>query len=95
MHKIVFALKITDPDVYARYRASIKPLMDESNVVVLHEYDIASVLHSQDDADRVTRLAVFGFPSREVRDAFFANPVYKNAKKLFNQSTDNFVLIVD
>lgn len=95
MKKLMFALKITDSDTYSRYRTSIKPLMDRLNVVVLEEVKLADVLTTQSGSEDINRLAVFGFPSEEVKVQFFNDPEYLTAKPLFEASTANFRKIID
>ena len=95
MKKLMFALKITDSDTYGRYRKSIKPLMDRLNVVVLEEVKLADVLTTQSGSEDINRLAVFGFPSEEVKVQFFSDPDYISAKPLFEASTSNFRKIIE
>lgn len=95
MKKLMFALKITDIDTYGRYRKSIKPLMDKLNVVVLEEVELANVLATQSGSKDINRLAVFGFPSEEIKVQFFSDPVYQSAKPLFEASTANFRKIIE
>ena len=96
MHKLVFALKITDEQTYGSYREAIAPLMKRLGIVVLREYKIADVLHSKASEDQVTRLAVFGFPDKATKQAFFTHPTYEQAKsQFFTPSTSNFVQIIE
>lgn len=95
MEKLIFALKVTDSSVYQNYRDAISPIMDRLNVKVLKEYQISDVLHSQDEDDQVSRLAVFGFPNESSKLQFFNDPIYLEAKTLFNASTKNFIKIIE
>lgn len=95
MHKLIFVLNITREDVYSEYRETIRPLMDRLGIVVLNEYDISTVIHSQSTHDKVNRLAVFGFPTESIKTTFFSDPIYLEAKKLFTISTENFVKIME
>ncbi|VAW51034.1 hypothetical protein MNBD_GAMMA05-1555 [hydrothermal vent metagenome] len=90
MIKLVFALKITDEKKYLEYRDKIKPLMNELNIMVLKEYRISKVVHSNSKKESVNMLAMFGFPSQETKEKFFSNNVYQEAKLLFSESTMNF-----
>ena len=95
VQKLMFVLKITDSDTYGRYRTRIKPLMDRLNVVVLEEVKLADVLTTQSGSEDINRLAVFGFPSEEVKVQFFNDPEYLMAKPLFEASTVNFRKIIE
>lgn len=90
MIKLVFTLKITDEKKYLEYRNKIKPLMSELDIVVLKEYRISKVVHSDSEEENVNMLAIFGFPSQEVKVKFFSSNVYQEAKLLFSESTMNF-----
>ncbi len=95
MIKLVFVLKITDEVKYREYRNQIKPLMNELDIVILKEYRISKAVHNTDKKDSVNMLAMFGFPSSEIKEIFFSNDVYQNAKVLFAESTANFEKLVE
>jgi len=90
MIKLIFSLKVTDPNTYAEYRSMIKPLMDSMGITVLKEYKVTQSIHSEDPKQDVNLLAVFGFPSEAVKHNFFASKIYLQAKPLFLRSTTNF-----
>jgi len=90
MIKLVFVLKITDEEKYLEYRNKIKPLMNELDIVVLKEYRISKVVHSDSEKESVNMLAMFGFPNQETKVRFFSSDVYQEAKLLFSESTMNF-----
>lgn len=90
MQHLVFALTVTDPDLYARYRAQIAPAMNRHGVCVLKEYDAGGTLHSDAPEEAVTKVAMFGFPSADAQISFFADPEYLAAKSDFAASTTNF-----
>ena len=95
MIKLVFVLNVIDEVTYREYRKMIKPLMDNLGIKVLNEYRIADVVHSDSVEDQVNLLAVFGFPSDDVKKQFFENKTYLKAKKLFNASTEHFTKIIE
>jgi len=95
MIKLVFALKITDEEKYRAYRNKIKPLMNKLGVVVLKEYKISKVVHSEDEKESVNMLAMFGFPDEETKQNFFSSEVYQEAKPLFTESTRNFEKLIE
>ena len=90
MQKLIFSLRVTDPARYQTYRDAIAPLMDRHDVAILKEYDVHRSLHSDAEAEEITKIAMFGFPSPEAQTAFFAEPAYQAAKTDFAASTDNF-----
>ncbi len=95
MRKLVFELKITDEEKYKAYRNKIKPLMDRLSIVVLKEYRISKVVHSNANEDQVNMLAMFGFPNDDAKNEFFSSDIYQSAKKLFSESTTNFEKLID
>jgi len=95
MIKLVFVLKVTDEALYLEYRNKIKPLMQQLNIVVLKEYRISKVVHSSDEKEAVNLLAIFGFPNQESKARFFSNPVYLEAKQLFDESTTHFEKLIE
>lgn len=95
MIKMVFVLKITDEDKYIKYRNKIRPLMNELDIVVLKEYRISKIIHSNDKEESVNMLAMFGFPSVEIKNKFFSSDVYQEAKLLFSKSTMNFAKLFE
>lgn len=95
MIKLVFVLKVTDESLYRAYRNKISPLMDQLNIVVLKEYRISKVLHNKDEKEAVDLLAMFGFPSLEIKAQFFSSEIYQDAKSLFVESTTNFEKLIE
>jgi len=93
--KLVFVLNIIDDEKYKQYRDFISPLITKYEVKISNEYEISKVLHSQQSTEQVNRIAMFVFPSRKVKQKFFSDEVYKNAKKLFLASTKNFKKIIE
>ena len=77
---LIFSLKVTNPKVYARYRAAIAPVLERFGGKIAKEYDVAHALHSDDEAEDVTKIAMFAFPEQAALDAFFADPAYQAAK---------------
>jgi len=95
MVKLVFVLKITDEAKYREYRNKIRPLMKKLDIVVLKEYRISKIIHSDDEKDCVNILAMFGFPNLKTKEMFFSSDVYQEAKIMFSESTTNFEKLVE
>lgn len=95
MIKLVFVLKITDEEKYIEYRNIIRPLMNELDIIVLKEYRISKIIHSKNKEENVNMLAMFGFPSTEVKNIFFSSDEYQEAKLLFLDSTTNFAKLIE
>ena len=89
MTNLIFALKVNNPDIYARYRAAIAPVMEKLGGTVTKEYDIAGALHSDAQEEDVTKIAMFTFPDKASLEAFFSDPVYQAAKPHLLASTSN------
>ncbi len=95
MTKLVFVLKITDEKKYRGYRNQIEPLMNKLGIVILKEYRISKVVHSDAEKDSVNMLAMFGFPDSETKKIFFSSEVYQKAKVMFTESTTNFEKLIE
>lgn len=95
MIKLIFVLKVTDEALYREYRNKIKPLMAMLNIVVLKEYRISEVVHSDTEKEAVNLLAIFGFPDSERKKQFFSSKTYQEAKQLFSESTTYFEKIIE
>ncbi len=89
MAKLVFSLKVTDAEIYARYRAAIAPVMTDLGGQIAKEYDVSSALHSDDPDEAVTKIAMFEFPDEDALSAFFADPAYQAAKPDLLSSATN------
>ena len=95
MSKLMFTLTITDLKTYQLYRSKISQEMAKLDVQVLEEYEVANVLKSASGSSSINRVALFGFPSESVKQAFFSDPEYIAAKPLFEASTMNFQKILE
>lgn len=90
---ITVALDISDPEVYAQYRAAMRPLLEAEGGRFTYDFTIAETLKAQ-DGQHYNRLFLLEFPELEHHDRFFANPEYKAIRnQLFNASVRSFAIL--
>lgn len=75
-HVLVMALEVSDAVSYARYRAQMTPLLIEHGGRFAYDFEVGRVLKAESPGayDRVFSIV---FPSRAIRDRFFADPAYR------------------
>jgi uncharacterized protein (DUF1330 family) len=79
-HTIVIAMNVVDADGYAAYRAAMLPILTRYGGQFGYDLTVAAVLRSP-ASHPITRVFTIRFPSRAVREAFFADPEYLAAKE--------------
>jgi len=79
-HVIVVALEVTSEERYARYREGMTPLLAACGGAFLWDFVVGRVLKSP-GATAINRTFAIAFPSREVRERFFADPAYLAVRK--------------
>ena len=77
--EMTVGLFVTDPEKYAQYRAEIAPLLQAAGGGFRYDFEIAKTLKSQ-AAHEINRLFVLEFPSRERKERFFADPLYRKIR---------------
>ncbi|MEI9936180.1 MAG: DUF1330 domain-containing protein [Pseudomonadota bacterium] len=86
MIETLMALNVSDPDLYAKYRAAMTPLLVAHGGSFGLDLWVAEVLRAPGEKP-FNRLFTTVFPSLERREAFFANPEYLAIRKaLFEPS---------
>jgi len=90
---ITVALDISDTEVYAQYRAAMRPLLEQEGGRFTYDFSIAETLKSR-DGQHYNRIFLLEFPDLENHDRFFANPEYKAIRnRLFNASVRSFAIL--
>jgi uncharacterized protein (DUF1330 family) len=86
MIEILWALNVVDPDLYAKYRARMTPLLEAHGGSFGFDLWVAEVLRAPGEKP-FNRLFTIVFPSAERCEAFFSNPEYLAVRKeLFESS---------
>ena len=86
MIETLMALQVTNPELYARYRAEMTPLLEAHGGSFGLDLWVREVLRSPGDKP-FNRVFTLCFPSQEKRTAFFASAPYKAVRQaLFEPS---------
>ena len=81
-HVIWVGLEVRDDRSYAAYRARITPLLERRGGSFVHDLVVGRVLRSSGSA-AMNRVFMIAFPDRATREAFFADPGYRQARAEF------------
>ena len=89
------ALSIVDQDMYAKYRAAIRPLLDEVGADFRFDFAVSEVLRSEGSIP-INRAFVLRFPHRTAKVRFFSDPRYATIKQtLFDVSVASVVVLAE
>jgi len=81
-HTLVIALEVHDHEIYERYRAGMRPILEE--YAGRFDWDIrGGEVLSSPDAVPANRFFALSFAERDQRVAFFADPRYKAVRSEF------------
>ena len=94
-HGLLVALRVVDDDAYARYRAGMKPILDEYGGRFGCDLVVARVLLGVEDGG-ANRVFTIDFPSATAQDGFFADPRYLAVReKLFTPAVASTQVIAE
>lgn len=82
MVEILVGVHVTNPELYAEYRARMTPLLIAHGGQFVVDVLVAEVLRSPENK-RFNRLFTIRFPSQQQLDAFFALPEYRAIRQQF------------
>lgn len=82
MIEILVGVNVTNPELYAEYRARMTPLLHERGGSFVVDVQVAEVLRSP-EGKPFNRLFTIRFPSEEQLEAFFALPEYRKIRQEF------------
>lgn len=74
---LLFALEVADQESYARYRAAMAPILASYGGDFGDDFVVSRVLRGH---ERVNRVFTMRFPDRAAKDAFFADPSYREVR---------------
>jgi uncharacterized protein (DUF1330 family) len=83
MIETLMALNVVDADLYAKYRANMRPLLEAHGGKFGLDLWVAEVLHAPPEQKPFNRVFTIVFPSLERREAFFSNPEYLAVRKAY------------
>ena len=94
-HGLLVALLVVDDDAYARYRAEMKPILEEYGGRFGCDLVVARVLAGVEDAG-VNRVFTIDFPSATAQDGFFADARYLAVReRLFTPSVGSTQVLAE
>ncbi len=89
------ALDVADPASYQRYRDVMTPLLQGMGGDFRYDFEIARTLRSE-AKHPINRLFAIRFPSRAVKERFFADPTYVQARKqFFTPAVRNLTIVAE
>ncbi|MBL7004404.1 MAG: DUF1330 domain-containing protein [Gammaproteobacteria bacterium] len=89
----IMGLEVTNDEDYQQYREGMMPILESFGASFGFDFKIAEVLKSKTNKS-INRVFTIDFPSKEVMEAFFADPNYLEVKeKYFNSSVKSVTII--
>jgi len=89
-------LLVVDQGTYAQYRKEMGPLLEAAGGKFRYDFEVARVLRAEEATAEINRVFVIRFPSRSVKEAFFADPRYLEIRRrLFDPSVKTRVSIAE
>ena len=86
-------LNVIDPDMYAKYRAAMTPILERMGGSIRADFEVSKVLKSP-GAGTINRVFVIRFPDRAAHVAFFSNREYLRVRAtFFDKGATNLTLI--
>jgi uncharacterized protein (DUF1330 family) len=82
----IVGLEVINDDEYQKYRENMMPILHAFGGSFGYDFKVATVLKSKTDSP-INRVFTIDFPSREVMDNFFNDPVYIKIKNKYFQSS--------
>ena len=77
--EMIYGMNVVDDVKYQQYRESIAPLLAEHGGGFRYDFVVSHTLKSE-ATHPINRVFAIYFPTREQKDAFFANPAYKQVR---------------
>ena len=81
-HEILIGVNVTDPAVYAQYRAAIVPFLAKYGGEFICDVEVSKVLKAPTPAP-INRMFTLRFRDKAAKEAFFGDPGYKSVKEKF------------
>lgn len=88
-------MNVIDREGYARYRDAMTPILTAMGGSFGYDLVVSEVLRSP-VSHPITRLFTMTFPSRAVRERFFADPHYQRARtEHFERAVNGYTVIAE
>lgn len=93
MFEMLVGLEVSDNEVYAQYRAAMKPILTRYGGSFGYDFVVSDVLLSEVDVP-INRVFTIRFPTQSTADEFFSNQDYQGVKsQYFVKSVSNMTII--
>ncbi|TGK82166.1 DUF1330 domain-containing protein [Leptospira noumeaensis] len=91
----IIGIQVKDDELYAKYRAEMKYLLDKYEGGFRYDFKIQETLRSETE-NSINRLFLIYFKNKENKLSFFADPEYKNIReKYFVPSVESTTQIAE
>jgi uncharacterized protein (DUF1330 family) len=92
-YEMIVGLQIRNEDVYAEYRAAMKPLLEKVNGGFRYDFKVSEVLKNEEGRP-INRVFAIYFENKTKMDSFFNDPAYLKVKqKYFEHSVEATTII--
>nr|WP_206074727.1 DUF1330 domain-containing protein [Pseudoalteromonas rubra] len=93
MYEYLVGLAVSDDEVYAQYRAAMKPILHVYQGGFGFDFIVSEVLQSETD-EPINRVFTIQFPSKEMSERFFSDEDYLKVKaRYFDASVAHTTII--
>ncbi|MBW3695271.1 DUF1330 domain-containing protein [Vibrio sp. T187] len=79
MYEFLVGLEVSDNDIYADYRAAMKPILTSYGGKFGFDFIVSEVLRSEVDAP-INRVFTINFPDQATAESFFSDDQYLKVK---------------
>jgi uncharacterized protein (DUF1330 family) len=94
-YELLVGLQVDDSELYAQYRAAIRPLLDEAGGEFRYDFEVARTLVKNAEHE-INRVFVLRFPDAEAKERFFADPRYRAIRaRLFEKAVGGTTIIAE
>lgn len=93
MFERIMALDVSNDEEYQKYRENMTPILHSFGGSFGYDFKVSDVLKSK-TKEPINRVFTIDFPSKEVMEQFFSDPVYLDVKdKYFKHSVSSVTSI--
>ncbi|MCM2678180.1 DUF1330 domain-containing protein [Echinimonas agarilytica] len=93
MYEFLVGLDVSDDEIYADYRAAMKPILNRYGGGFGFDFIVSDVLLSEVDVP-INRVFTIHFPSHSAAENFFSDPAYLSVKiRYFDASVAHTTII--
>jgi len=93
MYEFLVGLQVSNSDIYAQYRAAMKPILKSYGGGFGFDFVVSEVLLAEVDAP-INRVFTINFPNQTAADEFFSDNDYLKVKaRYFDKSVSHTTII--